>query len=69
MRPLTTLERDGLVRRIAQSLAWSATSSVNRDDYTFRARAIVRDLEAVAVHGATDKRAAEAVLKVVDRTA
>lgn len=70
VRPLTSLERERLVTRVAQSLAWSELSMLNIDAYRRRARVVVADLEAIAVHGATDKRSAErALTTVIEREA
>lgn len=62
MKPLTNLQRENLIRRVAQSLGWASLSQVDKDTHTWRAKIVVRDLEDVAVHGASAKRAAELVL-------
>lgn len=64
------MQRDRLIQRVAQSLAWSGLAGVDQDTHLRRARRVVMDLEGIAVHGATDKRAAEAALTaVIERTA
>lgn len=61
MRPLTEAEREALIHQVAMSLCWSAVPTADRDHHTYRARIVVKHLEAVAVSGATAKRAAEKV--------
>ena len=62
MKALSQLQRDRLEVIVARSLAWYALPATSRDSYRSQAKTVVRDLEAIAIHGASDKRAAEAVL-------
>ena len=69
MKPLTTLQRDVLKRRIAREIAWYHASRDSRDRYNFMADAIVSGLVWTGVHGASEKRAVELVVAQFDETA
>jgi len=61
MRPLTSLERDSVVHQVALAIAWDGLEVYRRDNALRTAKAVVAEMERGAIHGATTKRALEAL--------
>ena len=70
MRPLTEHQRELAEHRVALALAWQRLPQFDKDAVMWTARAVVRELERGAVHGASEKRGLEILsLQVPDEEA
>ena len=63
MNALTNHQRELALHRIALAIGWDALQDYQKKNATITARVVLAELERGAIHGASEKRALEAVLE------